>query len=302
MTGLRLVEHRLRGRRRQPRLEARQGRGAGDHRPRRGGSAQAAPSSAAASAGTTPPKASASRLRCRRRVSAACNAAAGRSSLLALVAGDQRRHPVLGVSGRVEVRGVHQDREGDGAVPGIAVARQRADRRSGCRSWSGSARRPRCRSCGRRPSPARRPAGASAGRRAGSGSPVHRGQQPDDLAWGGAIGSREPGAVLHLDARVPTRWANLLTLRAPRRVVPLGPARPRREALQQHLGEEVVRGPEGRGDQARHRGRAHASERRACGATRAGRSARPIPPSTLTPILRSLCFSALAATSSGFPA
>ena len=99
---------------------------------------------------------------------------------------------------------------------------------------------------GERCPPARR-AAASGERRArravGSSPPGSAPPRAGRRGWRATARSRSPSA-----RGPPSLRANLSALRAPRRVVPLTP-RASREALEQHLGEEVVRGLVGLGDQ-----------------------------------------------------
>ena len=158
------------------------------------------------------------------------------------IPGDQRRHLVLGAVRGGDVDRVHQDREGDQAVARTAVAGEGADADQGAGLGLGSGPRRRCRSCDRRPSPAR-PASGSEWRKARrSGWRFIATRKRPDLARRGAIASATAPSRSPSARRPPSLRANLSALRAPRRVVPLAP-RASREALEEHLGEEVVRGP-----------------------------------------------------------
>ena len=109
---------------------------------------------------------------------------------------------------------------------------------------------------------------------------------------------RESPEPFSIRTPVPSLRANFSTLRTPRRVVPWR-RRAGGEALQQHLGEEVVRGLERRGDQAL----ASAARRRSASGGFAGASrevrAADAALHAHADVAAACAFSARAATSSG---
>ena len=102
----------------------------------------------------------------------------------------------------------------------------------------------------------RAPVGAAAG------TTLIATEQPPDLAWRGSVGPREPGAVLHPDRSVPSSWANFLTLRAPRRVVPLAPRRDAARRLRSISAKKLFEGLRVAAIRLLDPGRADASQRR----------------------------------------
>ena len=203
---------------------------------------------------------------------------------------DQRRHPVLSAVRGGDVDRVHQDREGDQTVPRLAVAGEGADADQGAGLGSAAA-------LGGGPV---HPVGDSSfasgpGQRVAKGAPirlaVHRRQETADIAGGGAIRAGQPGAVLQPHpasqlAREPLGLAGAPRGRALRSAAS-------REALEEHLGEEVVRGLVRFGDQVRHLGRANLAEGLAAkGAPGQVGAARPLLdtyPELPQPALQRLC-------------
>ena len=198
-------------------------------------------------------------------------------SALGVVAGDRGGDPVLGAAGGVDVGGVHQDREGDRVVAGLAVARERRDVGERAGLGRGSCPRRRCPACGRRRCPrGRRPAASRGTRRrrarrraiATSSLPTCSGETRFLRE------SPEPSTAW---TSVPTDLANASTLLLPRWRVPFLPLA-RAEPLEQHLGEEVVRGHVGLLDQLRDGRRGDRGERLARRASRrTGWRGRPCP-------------------------